>query len=162
MDDADLESAKSQTATVSEDAALLTAHRICAARELYEETGIDVKDRTGRLEAAWVGEHRWTVDGQDTGCVLKNRCYFRLELEDDDFPKQSEHPGIVLQAPIDDKGSHLKLRLSKEHSGYRFETDVKEAAKSVKKHSGGIGSEALYRCFSTKFHGVDSDDGGGI
>ncbi len=57
---------------------LLEACKLGAARELYEETGIDIRDQLNRLEPATI-----TTNGLE--CMLKNKCYFHLQLNDKDF-----------------------------------------------------------------------------
>jgi len=68
---------------------LLLASQIGAARELYEETGIDVRSQLERLVPAPLRRRRTTdeIMAEVEVCSVKDRCYFNLVLMDDDFPK---------------------------------------------------------------------------
>ena len=53
-----------------------------AARELYEETGIDVRDQLERL----VPVELLPYDSpKKLKCMLKHKCYFQLYVNDKDF-----------------------------------------------------------------------------
>merc|ERR1712139_519979 len=90
-----------------------------AARELFEETGIEIrKDLTRMLPA---------------GC-FNSRCFFKLALGDDD----SQQEGVQ---PL--SGQPFRLLLSKEHEAFTFEPNLARAAQMVELHSGGHCSRAL-------------------
>ena len=60
---------------------LLLAAKIAAARELWEETGLDIRNHLDRLTEAPLKpakEHELTSE-------LENRIYFYLQLKSDDF-----------------------------------------------------------------------------
>ena len=124
MDDADLTSALEHTKLSpcspkpqwgGADASLRMALRICAAREMYEETGIDVRDQLERLELARVGVRKMgesvtTVSDGATGveeankvCVFKkNRWYFCLDLSPLKRSRESDPSAHVIFS----SGSH--------------------------------------------------------
>ena len=58
---------------------LLEACKLGAARELYEETGIDIQSNLERLEPAAI------TSNSKLECMLKNKCYFHLQVNDEDF-----------------------------------------------------------------------------
>lgn len=83
---------------------LIEACKLGAARELYEETGMDVRSQLDRLEPAALKQktHR-----DELTCMLKNKCYFYLSVNDDDFAKGD---GPDLMPPMDAQGSYLRVR----------------------------------------------------
>jgi len=86
------------------NAILLEACMMGAARELYEETGIDVRSQLDRLEPAALKDSN--NGSNQLTCMLKNKCYFYLSVNDEDFPKGD---GPEYKPPMDDTGSHLKV-----------------------------------------------------
>jgi len=139
---------KAEPATITtqqrQEDILLLACTMGAARELYEETGIDLTSQLGRFEPAQLRRNTDKMTDFEL-CSLEGRCYFHLTLKDSDFlkNKESDHSGVRLKSPLNENGSDLKLKLSQEHSGFRFDPDLNECAKSLKYHSGGKGSKAL-------------------
>ena len=67
----------------SKEKIILEACKVGAARELFEETGIDVRNQLDRLEPAAILPPEL---GDKLSCMLKNKCYFHLEVNDKDFP----------------------------------------------------------------------------
>ena len=61
---------------------LLEACKMGAARELFEETGIDVRGQLERLEPASILP---PSTGNKLDCMLKDKCYFQLIVNDKDF-----------------------------------------------------------------------------
>jgi 8-oxo-dGTP pyrophosphatase MutT (NUDIX family) len=61
---------------------LLEACKMGAARELFEETGIDVRGQLERLEPAAI---LTSSTGNKLDCMLKDKCYFQLNVNDKDF-----------------------------------------------------------------------------
>lgn len=112
---------------------LLLAAKAGAARELYEETGMDVLRQLDRLQPAPL-QHEEEARLPN---LYKSRLFFFLPVIDDDFPQGNGVP------PMGDLGKHLKLRLSVEHSGFTFQPEPAVAAEMLKLHSGGKCSEAL-------------------
>jgi len=62
---------------------ILEACKLGASRELYEETGIDIRCKLERLKPAALQR---STDAMDMlGCMLKDKCYFHLVVSDEDF-----------------------------------------------------------------------------
>ena len=95
------------------------AHRRAAARELREETGIDVP--LARL--------------RDAAVRRNNREYFLLELRDAD--------GAGPDRDHDNAACAFTLALSGEHTGFTFERDLAKAENMIRLHSGGENAVAL-------------------
>jgi len=68
---------------------LLLAAQMGVARELWEETGIDVRNQLHRLEPAELrSEMGVDSNGESVlACELEKRIYFFLNVDDDDFIK---------------------------------------------------------------------------
>lgn len=95
------------------------AHRRAAARELREETGIDVPPACLT----------------DTAVRRKNREYFFLELRDaDGAGPDRDHANAACE---------FTLALSGEHTGFTFERDLAKAEGMIRLHSGGENALAL-------------------
>jgi 8-oxo-dGTP pyrophosphatase MutT (NUDIX family) len=138
-------------------AQLLLASKLGAARELFEETGIDVRSELDRLLPPFL--HPQTTESMPN--ESEHRIYYFLIVTDDDFPKiPLAPPNAPLTAPmmrpdgnsgqqrrlldVDDSPiRHVRLRLSHEHSGFTFQVDTAQAAIDIQYHSGGKNSVAL-------------------
>jgi 8-oxo-dGTP pyrophosphatase MutT (NUDIX family) len=82
---------------------LIIAAQMGAARELFEETGLDIRDHLYRLEPATLrNEITTNKSGQSVmPCELKKRLYFFLPVTDDDFLSEESVPtGTKLIAPM--------------------------------------------------------------
>ena len=66
----------------SEEKILLEACKMGTDRELFEETGIDIRGQLERLDPAEITNHS---PNQKLNCLLKNKCYFHLQVDDEDF-----------------------------------------------------------------------------
>ncbi|GBG25103.1 Hypothetical Protein FCC1311_013202 [Hondaea fermentalgiana] len=95
-----------------------------AAREVFEETGIDLRANLARLRLAVF---------PDGTTQLKGRQFFRLTLTDAD--------AVGDRAP--DSGEDFRLNLSDEHVGFVFEKDAENLALMIDQHSGGKCSRAV-------------------
>jgi 8-oxo-dGTP pyrophosphatase MutT (NUDIX family)/uncharacterized membrane protein YidH (DUF202 family) len=106
------------------------AAKVAACRELYEETGIDVRRETGRLQKVDVGGG-------------SKRSFFVMDLRDSDATGTAN-------ALLGPDGHHIafRLQISDEHTGFVFEQSLEEAARMVQRHSGGYCSAALL-CLKT-------------
>lgn len=86
---------------------LLEAAKMGTARELFEETGIDVRGQLHRLHEAPL------FPKPDRGCMnmLKNKSYFNLTVTDIDFRNSNDEDDESLRRPLDNNGSHLAVSL---------------------------------------------------
>ena len=109
----------------AEELAFEDAHRRAAARELREETGINVP--LTRLNVA--------RDREGVAVRRKNREYFFLELRDAD--------GAGPDHDHDDAANPFTLAMSGEHTGFTFERDLAKAENMIRLHSGGENAVAL-------------------
>eukprot|EP00554_Chaetoceros_debilis_P000651 CAMPEP_0194086642 /NCGR_PEP_ID=MMETSP0149-20130528/21896_1 /TAXON_ID=122233 /ORGANISM="Chaetoceros debilis, Strain MM31A-1" /LENGTH=273 /DNA_ID=CAMNT_0038769773 /DNA_START=167 /DNA_END=989 /DNA_ORIENTATION=- len=156
--------------SAEENDILLEACKMGAARELYEETGIDVRGQLDRVHPAPLKSKHGSNSNLSTSsnhnfgltCMLKNKCYFTLNADDDDFefPLRAKHQGLLVH-PDDMNGSHLTLKISDEHSGFIFENDPRKTIDRIQKHSGGTGSVAL-RMTMQEFWGGDEGGEGSL
>jgi len=127
---------------------LLEAAKAGAARELWEETGIDVRASLGRLQPAAL---RGSDTATELSCELKKRLFFFLAANDADF-LSSNSTSERLVGPICAEGRHLKVKFSVEHSGFTFEKDPKKSIAMLKLHSGGVCSQALSMAMARDAH----------
>jgi NTP pyrophosphohydrolases including oxidative damage repair enzymes len=120
---------------------LLEAARMGTARELFEETGMDVRAQLHRLEPV-----RLYKDGDGTFLenALQNKLYFFLNVTDKDFfTGTQDEDEAALTYPHGESGKHLGLKISHEHSGFMFENNPLDSIEKLAKHSGGAGGMAL-------------------
>eukprot|EP00658_Telonema_sp_P-2_P011485 TRINITY_DN14390_c0_g1_i2.p1 TRINITY_DN14390_c0_g1~~TRINITY_DN14390_c0_g1_i2.p1 ORF type:complete len:208 (-),score=53.17 TRINITY_DN14390_c0_g1_i2:248-871(-) len=105
------------------------AAMVAAARELFEETGMDYR-----------GERMMAL--HPLGQLRPHRYYFRLTLpeEQPELPTPGGKGSKLMSA---NTGECFQLCLSKEHVGFIFEKDPLTAADDIKHHSGGHNSAAL-------------------
>ena len=128
---------------------LMEAAKMGTARELFEETGMDVRGQLERLDPVPLhGKHHGLVQN-----MLENKLYFVLNVTDEDFLTEQEG----LKHSDDDNGKHLALRISHEHSGFIFVNDPLQSVDKIVKHSGGTGAKALR--MSMKVNGKGNDNG---
>ena len=109
--------------------------RVAAARELFEETGIDVRADSHRLRpASLVAPQQY-----------KGRFYFELELSDDESVGAADGgvPPLSSERFSEVHSVTFLLRLSHEHTAWMFEPDFEAAARAVQAHSGGKNSKAI-------------------
>ncbi|KAL3775931.1 hypothetical protein ACHAW5_011321 [Stephanodiscus triporus] len=124
---------------------LMQACKIGAARELFEETGMDIRSELDRLQPARL----WDSSKDSLINVLKFRLFFKLRLEDSDFAAGDIESKISLGLvqSMNTSPPHLMassiLKLSHEHQGWRFEADAMKAVDLLVDHSGGKVSKAL-------------------
>jgi len=62
---------------------LLIACKIGAARELFEETGVDIRTSLDRLTPIQV--RKTCKDDDKLSCQFKNRMFFSVNITDDDL-----------------------------------------------------------------------------
>jgi 8-oxo-dGTP pyrophosphatase MutT (NUDIX family) len=121
---------------------LIEACTAGAARELYEETGLDFRSRLDRLEPARIRGNLDEDKGDNNFAVneYKQRLFFFLQVKDKDFAKYSN--GVALSVAPQSRQKNVQLKLSHEHSGFTFEPEPSRAAVLLKHHSWGKCSEA--------------------
>ena len=115
------------------------ACKVGASRELFEETGIDVRTQLHRLQPAVLRTE--VIDNDEPLMMiheLKGRLFYTLSVTDQDFPK-----GATASPMIGSEGQNLTLRLSHEHAGFLFQPNPEDAVKMLQHHSGGKCSQAL-------------------
>eukprot|EP00931_Biecheleriopsis_adriatica_P037706 TRINITY_DN21633_c0_g1_i1.p1 TRINITY_DN21633_c0_g1~~TRINITY_DN21633_c0_g1_i1.p1 ORF type:complete len:165 (+),score=37.67 TRINITY_DN21633_c0_g1_i1:89-583(+) len=120
---------------------LKAASQVAAARELFEETGLDLRGSLHLLRPLHFGA--------ELQKKLGTRVFFETALTDaDSVHLQDSSEGLT--APLSGQ-SNFFLRLSCEHTGFYFEADAERAADAVHLHSGGkcsmaiAGMKTLYR-----------------
>jgi 8-oxo-dGTP pyrophosphatase MutT (NUDIX family) len=119
------------------DESEVTAHgleegcRVAAARELFEETGIDVRSQLDRLRPLEL-----CASPHEGLEKFHGRMYFELEISEAD---SSSADGSLPPLTSED----FRLLLSSEHRAWIFEKDLEKAALAVEHHSGGYNSAAL-------------------
>ncbi|GAX24551.1 hypothetical protein FisN_4Hh070 [Fistulifera solaris] len=125
VDDFEFKEAANETRDSTEQ--LLIAAKKGAVRELFEETGLDLRSQLHRVNPLRLA---------DRTNMHKNRLFFVATVQDTDFNGKIK-PIDVIDA------DHLKLDLSEEHSGFTFQKDPLVAADMLQQHSGGKPSEAV-------------------
>jgi len=112
---------------------LILAGKIGAARELYEETGIDIRSALDRLHPVrlWKKSKKKSLF-----CELKHRLFFKLSFEGDDFLTAGNESMNTAPPP-------LMIKLSDEHQGFIFEPNASKSVDLLVEHSGGKVSKAL-------------------
>ena len=145
MDEADFEHDRSCADVRNGDELLVAGCRKAAARELHEETGIHIMN-LARIEPKAL-RSAGDTEGDGLVCEYKKRLFFSLEITDDDFPKDGNTlPGIASTSSPVVSGTTdgvVKLKLSREHSGYLFDNNMGNIMARLKKHSGGACSFAV-------------------
>jgi len=112
---------------------LILAGKIGAARELYEETGIDIRSALDRLHPVRL----WNkVKKKSLFCEFKQRLFFKLSLEGGDFLTAGNKSMNTAPPP-------LMVKLSDEHQGFIFEPNALKSVGLLVEHSGGKVSKAL-------------------
>ena len=127
---------------------LLEAAKAGAARELWEETGINVRNQLHRLQPAAL---KASNTATELSCEIKHRLFFFLAATDDDF-LSADKTSEQLVGPLGTEGRHLKIKYSVEHSGFDFEKDPNVSVQKLKKHSGGVPSQALAMAMARDAH----------
>ena len=72
-------------------------------------------------------------------------------MTDEDF-LSADKTSEQLVGPLGTEGRHLKIKYSVEHSGFDFEKDPNVSVQKLKKHSGGIPSQALAMAMARDAH----------
>lgn len=113
--------------------------RIGAAREFFEETGIDLRQSLDRIKSL-----------RTFGIGSGSRFVFELLLtQEDSLDHEGDSIGeghdhnqpVASSMPI--TGESFRLRLCSEHTGFCFVESLHHAANLTSQHSGGFSSSAL-------------------
>ena len=130
-----------------------TAERIaeCAARELFEETGIDL---CGEEPLARLVRIHFEQSIEER---MGDRVFFVLELEDADPPgRAASRDGLFVAAEpasgADSADGDIALRLSPEHAGFCFESLPHRAELMLWDHSGHCCALALRELAAGRTH----------
>lgn len=115
------------------------ASKTGAARELWEETGIDVRNELDRLLPPFLHDPSEAAMPNE----YENRIYYFLMVTDTDFANDEDSAVAPMNASDDASFKHIKLKISEEHGGFTFEPDMKKAAEEIQLHSGGKNSKVL-------------------
>lgn len=129
---------------------LYCAARIGCAREVFEETGIDLRQRLEELRPM-VLYNPATEDFKKEILIneFKSRLFYVCEVKDKDFPR-ARRSGWRSLSVAKHSSCPLTLQLSIEHSGFRFFKDVSEISKRLKHHSGGKVQTAVDMAYNLK------------
>lgn len=84
------------------------AYKVCVARELYEETGIDLRGSLDRLQPI----HLRPTGHNKFPCEYKKRIFFSAEIFDDDVSLQEKVPVFAssLTQALDKTPPHAMVR----------------------------------------------------
>ncbi|KAL7526151.1 hypothetical protein ACHAWF_001650 [Thalassiosira exigua] len=143
VDEVDFKDARGRNLGSSKDgpALLMLACKIGAAREIFEETGIDIRSNLDRLHPVRLHEN----SNESIFCEHKKRLFFKICLDDRDFFTDGIESKVALglNQPMNNKPPPLMLKLSDEHQGFMFEPDATKSVDLLVQHSGGKVSSAL-------------------
>lgn len=112
------------------------ATKACAARELFDQTGLDFRFKLGRLVPASLRPQP-SKQNKKSGNELKHRYFFVLRLKDNEFLSQGNRP---TGSPCND----LMITLSTQHSEFTFQPEPSDAANMAKLQSAGKCAEAIH------------------
>lgn len=145
---------------------LYLAARMACAREIYEETSIDLRNSLDRLLPMMLVQPPQSQPPSTTTLTptsssasanslvneYKHRIFFVAQVHDADFcPQGQSVQGSVRYAtlPQETYSVNLMLQLSVEHSGFRFCNDSpQEIVDQLQWHSGGKVSQAIAMAYS--------------
>jgi hypothetical protein len=120
---------------------LQIAARIAAARQLFEITGLDIRQQANRFKPAVlnVNPPMDPVRGfQYLRNENENKLYYFLQVDEDDFSKLKDQQEVTFNAkskkPSVDAGDEpVSLKLSNNYSGFEFVHDPVDATDVLKK-----------------------------
>lgn len=129
---------------------LVLAGKVGAARELYEETGMDLRRSLDRVIPTRLYDEnqlaKMKLKNEKVVNEYKGRLFFTVRVTDHDFLRGEDLPiadAAFLQRPMGAQPPNLMLKLSHEHQGFAFEQDPDIAVTLLQHHSGGKVSKAL-------------------
>lgn len=140
---------------------LFLAARAGCAREIYEETTIDLRsqEQIDRLLPLIV-RRKDDSSNSDTSKLcneFKDRLFFVAQVLDSDFPSSLPVGSVRYQSvPQGGVNCNLMLQLSVEHSDFKFATSPQQMIQDLHLHSGGKVSKALAKAYNVE--GVDKKD----
>jgi len=120
---------------------LQIAARIAAARQLFETTGLDIRQQANRFKPAVLNVNP-PMDPVRGFRYLRNenenKLYYFLQVDEDDFSKLKDQQDATLNAksmkPSVDAGDEpVSLKLSNNYGGFEFVHDPVDAADVLKK-----------------------------
>ncbi|KAG7363443.1 hypothetical protein IV203_026803 [Nitzschia inconspicua] len=143
----------------SGNAQLQIAAREAAARQLFENTGLDIRHSMNRFKPAILRLNPPT-DAKGVQYLkneYNNRLYYFLQVDEEDFATISEADGNgKLTRPSEDSGdSPLVLRLRDTYDGFTFVLDPSDAAK-ILKQDGNIDATSALRMIMNEASGGTS------
>lgn len=145
---------------------LQIAAREAAARQLYEKTGLDMRDNVDRFKPA-VLKVNPPVDARGVQYLKNehaNKLYYFLQVDEDDFAalaaaEESNGDPARLVRPTEDTGdSALTLKLASDYGGFTFVQDPAAAAKVLKTGGSMEATTALRMIMNEAENDVDDDD----
>ncbi|OLQ16375.1 NUDIX domain protein [Cryptosporidium hominis] len=122
------------------------AFKIAAARELYEETGLDFRNRLYMLKPLKFDlPNKWrffylNITNYEVVNQNQNKnYYFNI------FQEISQYFNSIIFKTKNNNidVNNINIKLSKEHESFLFEKDLVKASQLVKSHSKGVCSKAL-------------------
>ncbi|KAK9171155.1 NUDIX domain protein [Cryptosporidium meleagridis] len=122
------------------------AFKIAAARELYEETGLDFRNRLNMLKPLkfdlpikWRFFYLNITNYEIVNQNQNKNYYFNIFQEFSQYFKS-----IMFNTKNNNTDvKNINIKLSKEHESFLFEKDLVKASQLVESHSKGICSKAL-------------------
>ena len=121
---------------------LQIAAREAAARQLYESTGLDIRQQANRFKPAVLNVNPNTDAARDFQCLRnehENNLYYFLQVDEDDFSRLKDVQGQNLNSkagkPSSDPGDEepVALQLSKKYTSFKFVHDPVDAHDVLKK-----------------------------
>lgn len=143
---------------------LQIAAREAAARQLFENTGLDIRGHIDRFKPAILRLNP-PVDAKGVQYLkneYNNRLYYFLQVDEQDFAAISESDASgKLTRPSEDPGdSPLALRLRDNYNGFTFILDPSDAAKILKEDGSKEATHALRMIMNeASSEGVPSSSG---
>jgi len=120
---------------------LQIAAREAAARELYETTGLDIRQQENRLKPAVLNVNP-PMNAERGFQYLRNenenQLYYFLQVDEDDFSQLNDVQGYIVNSKsekpsIDPGDEPVALKLSKNYTGFEFVHDPVDATDVLKK-----------------------------
>jgi hypothetical protein len=149
----------------SHNVQLQIAAREAAARQLYENTGLDIRGDPDRFKPAILRLNP-PVDARGVQYLKNeydNKLYYFLQVDDNDFSPityadTSGQTGFKLKRPSEDPGDNaLTLRLHDTYGGFTFILDPGDAAKILKQDGNKAATSALQMIMNEASEGIGAN-----